>query len=81
MCALGYFEQFGKCVACPTGSGANVGVLFGIVALLVGLCTALFFIRKLLPIDVLLLGLSMLQVRAYSESEIQYCDVVTRDFL
>ena len=41
----------------------------GIVALLVAVCVVLYHLRGLLPVDVLKLGLSMLQV----------CDAVTVD--
>ena len=63
VCALGYYEQFGKCVLCPPSSGASVGTMFGISLLLAVLCGLLFFMRRLMPVDVLKLGLSMLQVR------------------
>ena len=63
MCADGYFEQFGKCVACPSSHGASVAAMLGILALLVVACVVFFRIRYLLPVDVLKLGLSMLQVR------------------
>ena len=63
MCADGFFEQFAKCVACPPSGGASIGVLVGISATIVGLCIVVFLVRELLPVDVLKLGLSMLQVR------------------
>ena len=62
VCGDGYFEQFGKCVACPTSSGASVGQLIGIALALLVLAGVAFWARKLLPVDVLKLGLSMLQV-------------------
>ena len=63
VCAAGYYEQFGKCVSCPPSSGASISALVGIAMLLVVLCVALYFVRTLLPVDLLKLGLSMLQVR------------------
>ena len=62
VCADGYFEQFGKCVACPAASSASAGQLVGILVLLIAVCVGLFTIRTLLPVDVMKLGLSMLQV-------------------
>ena len=64
MCAVGYFEQFGNCVVCPSASGASAGQLVGILLLLLALCGALFAVRALLPVDLLKLGLSMLQIIA-----------------
>ena len=66
ICDVGYFEQFGKCVSCPPSSGASVGALLGISMLLIVLCIGIFLIRTLLPVDVLKLGLSMLQVGSRS---------------
>ena len=63
VCQTGYFEQFGRCVACPPAGGASIGALLGISVLLIVLCIGVFMIRKVLPVDVLKLGLSMLQVR------------------
>ena len=60
--AVGYYEQFGKCVVCPPSHGASVGAFVGLSFTLIVLCTGVFFVRHLLPIDVLKLGLSMLQV-------------------
>ena len=62
VCDTGYYEQFGKCVACPPSGGASIGALLGLAILLIVLCVALFIIRALLPVDLLKLGLSMLQV-------------------
>ena len=64
VCLPGFFEQFGKCVACPASNGASFGALFGIAVLLVVVAVLLFLMRTLLPVDVLKLGLSMLQVSA-----------------
>ena len=63
MCDVGYFEQFGKCVACPPSSRESVGALLGIATLLLLLCGLLYAIRTVLPVDQIKLGLSMLQVR------------------
>ncbi len=56
--------QFGLCVQCPDSSGASAGAVVGIITLLVVVCGVLFALRAFLPVDVLKLGLSMLQVRA-----------------
>ena len=63
MCALGYFEQFGVCVPCPSASGASAGAVFGLSLLLLVVVVGVYAIRQLLPVDVLKLGLSMVQVR------------------
>ena len=63
LCADGFFEQFGKCVACPSSHGASVAAMLGMLTLLVVACVVFFRIRHLLPVDVLKLGLSMVQVR------------------
>ncbi len=68
LCADGYFEQFGLCVACPKSSGASVGALFGLAMLLVAICGGLYVVRDLLPIDVIKLGVSMVQIIASANS-------------
>ena len=60
--AKGDFEQFGRCMACPPTTFASVGAMLGIAAALVVSGLLIFLIRKVLPVDVLKLGLSMLQV-------------------
>ena len=65
LCQVGYFEQFGKCIRCPSTTGASVLEMLGIGALLVVVGTGMFLIRTLLPVDVIKLGLSMLQVRPF----------------
>ena len=62
VCADGYYEQFGKCVACPPSSGASVAALAGISMVLVTLSLVVFVIRHILPVDIIKLGVSMLQV-------------------
>ena len=62
LCVTGYFEQFGRCVACPASGGASAAEMLGILALLLTACFLFFRFRHLLPVDVLKLGLSMLQV-------------------
>ena len=62
VCADGYFEQFGRCALCPQSHGASLGALLGIGLMLVAFAGFVFVIRKVLPVDVLKLGLSMLQV-------------------
>ena len=64
VCAENYFQQFGKCAPCPATYSASVGELVGIAVVLAVLAGTVFFIRKILPVDVLKLGLSMLQVRS-----------------
>ena len=62
LCVDGYFEQFGVCVQCPATGGASGGAVFGIILALAAVCYCIFRVRMLLPVDVLKLGLSMLQV-------------------
>ena len=62
LCVDGYFEQFGVCVQCPTTSGTSGLAVFGIFVVLAVACFALYRVRTLLPVDVLKLGVSMLQV-------------------
>jgi hypothetical protein len=68
LCADGYFEQFGLCVACPKSSGTSIGALFGLSLLLVAICGVLYVVRELLPIDVIKLGVSMVQIIASANS-------------
>jgi hypothetical protein len=68
LCAEGYFEQFGLCVACPKSSGTSVGALFGLSLLLIAICGVLYMARELLPIDVIKLGVSMVQIIASANS-------------
>ncbi len=48
---------------CPKSAGESVGVLLGIAAALIATALLLFRIRHLLPVGVIKLGVSMLQVR------------------
>ena len=64
VCDEGYFQEFGKCVLCPPSKGASIGALFGLSILLVTMFTILFRLRMLLPVDILKLGLSMVQIIA-----------------
>jgi hypothetical protein len=70
LCADGYFEQFGLCVACPKSSGTSIGALFGLSMLLLAIAGVLFLLRlrELLPIDVIKLGVSMVQIIASANS-------------
>jgi hypothetical protein len=68
LCADGYFEQFGLCVACPKSSRTSIGALFGLSLLLVAICSVLYMVRELLPIDVIKLGVSMVQIIASANS-------------
>ena len=62
MCADGFYEQFGKCVVCPSQSSVSIGQVIGISAAIIGLCGVVYLVRALLPVDVIKLGVSMLQV-------------------
>ncbi len=64
VCADGYFEQFGVCVKCPASQGQSVGVLLGFVIMLSGIAFLVFLVRHLLPVDVIKLGVSLVQVLA-----------------
>jgi hypothetical protein len=68
LCADGYFEQFGQCVACPKSSGTSIGALFGLSLLLIAICGVLYMVRDLLPINVIKLGVSMVQIIASANS-------------
>jgi hypothetical protein len=68
LCADGYFEQFGLCVACPKSSGTSIGALLGLSMLLLAICAVLYMVRSLLPIDVIKLGVSMVQIIASANS-------------
>jgi hypothetical protein len=68
LCADGYFEQFGLCVTCPKSSGTSIGALLGLSLLLIATCGALYVVRDVLPIDVIKLGVSMLQIIASANS-------------
>jgi hypothetical protein len=62
VCALGYFEQFGKCVACPATQATSYVTLFGLSFVIIVVVGLLFKIRELLPLDVLKIGVSMAQI-------------------
>ena len=47
---------------CPSSGGASIAAMLGILAVLIVACFVVFRYRALLPVDVLKLGLSMLQV-------------------
>jgi hypothetical protein len=68
LCADGYFEQFGLCVVCPKSSAASIGALLGLSLLLIAICVGLYLVRELLPIDVVKLGVSMVQIIASANS-------------
>ena len=68
LCVRGYFEQFGKCVACPSSTGSSVAALLGIVLVLIACGIMLWLMRSVLPIDVLKLGVSMVQIIASANS-------------
>jgi hypothetical protein len=62
VCALGFFEQFGKCAACPKTQATSFVALFGIsVALILG-GFLLIKMRELLPVDIVKIGVSMAQI-------------------
>jgi hypothetical protein len=50
----------------PESTGASLGVLFGIVSLLIVVGFGVYLVRAFLPVDLLKLGVSMVQVRAHS---------------
>jgi hypothetical protein len=68
LCAHDYFEQFGLCVACPKSNGASILAVVGLSLLLLSTSCALYTVRKLLPIDVIKLGVSMVQIIASANS-------------
>jgi hypothetical protein len=68
LCVGGFFEQFGKCVACPKSRDASAGTIVAIVVAIAAAGVLLFLARGLLPVDVIKLGLSMLQIIASANS-------------
>jgi hypothetical protein len=73
LCVDGYFEQFGRCVACPRTSGSSLAALIGIALTIVVLCVVVYKARSVLPTNVMKLGLSMLQVRCVVEMRLLHC--------
>jgi hypothetical protein len=68
LCASNYFEQFGKCVLCPSSKGRSVGALVGISLLVIAMLAVLYLVRDVLPVNVLKLGVSMVQIIASANS-------------
>ena len=68
VCDIGYFEQFGVCALCPATHGESVAALVGLTLVLLVLGVAVYMVRKFLPVDMLKLGLSMLQIIASGSS-------------
>jgi hypothetical protein len=68
LCADGYFEQFGLCVPCPKSKSGSVGAVVGLSLMLIALCGGLYVVRNVLPIDVIKLGVSMMQIIASANS-------------
>jgi hypothetical protein len=62
VCVDGYFEQFGKCAACPATATTSYLTVFGVVVIIFVFAGILFKIRELLPLDVLKIGVSMAQI-------------------
>ena len=75
VCVEGYFEQFGRCAQCPPSAGASVVTMIGIGLLLLFVCFFVYFIRTILPVDILKLGLSMLQVTLAPLGAMPCCSV------
>jgi hypothetical protein len=69
LCADGYFEQFGLCVACPKTSANSIGALIGLALLIIAAICALYALRELVPIDVIKLGVSMMQIIRHPMAE------------
>ncbi len=67
-CADGFFEQFGTCVACPSSSGSSVGVTVGLVVALSAALSIILLLRHILPVDVIKVGVSMVQIIASANS-------------
>jgi hypothetical protein len=64
VCALGYFEQFGQCVQCPATRARSSAAVFGFAVLLAAVAGILFKLRDLLPLDIIKIGVSMVQIIA-----------------
>jgi hypothetical protein len=68
LCADGYFEQFGKCAACPSSSGTSAAAVVGIALALAACGAGIYAVRDLMPVNVIKLGVSMLQIIASANS-------------
>ena len=64
VCDDQYFEQFGQCVACPASHKQSVAVMVALVCLFAVLGVVVFLLRNILPVDVMKLGVSMVQIIA-----------------
>jgi hypothetical protein len=53
-----------RCVMCPADTGASVGAMLGIGAALAAVAFLIFRIRSILPVGLIKLGVSMLQIIA-----------------
>ncbi len=67
VCADGFFEQYGRCLACPASHALSLLTMFALFIALCTACSVLFLFRELLPVDVLKLGLSTLQARLHGQ--------------
>ncbi len=55
-------------VPCPKSKSGSVGAVVGLSLMLIALCSELYVVRNVLPIDVIELGVSMMQIIASANS-------------
>jgi hypothetical protein len=67
-CADDYFEQFGKCTRCPSSRGRSAGATIVIVLAIIAMSLVLFAFRSFVPVGVVKVGISMVQIIASANS-------------
>jgi hypothetical protein len=68
VCITGYFEQFGQCVSCSSSSRSAIGIVAGFLLVGVAVLFLLYQLRKILPVDIIKLGVSLMQILASANS-------------
>jgi positive regulator of sigma E activity len=68
VCLDGWFEQFGKCSKCPADASGTAMLIFALGAALGIAGLVLWKIHKILPMDIIKVGISMMQVLASASS-------------
>ena len=63
-----FYYYYRRCVKCPAARSQSVGAVVGIVAAAVVCGAVVYSVRALLPVDVLKLGVSMVQIIASASS-------------
>jgi hypothetical protein len=68
VCVDGFFMQFGKCEPCPATPTASVGAIVAAIAGAAVLGGLVFLVRRLVPVETIKLGVSMVQIIAAANS-------------